>query len=172
MVARMDKQVGEVMAALKRLGVDENTIVFFTSDNGPQPGAWRDLFVEFFDGAAGRRGAKGDFYEGGIRVPFIARWPGRIKAGTVSDYAGYFPDVMPTLADLAGATKNLPKTDGLSLVPTLLGKSGQQKHEFLYWEAASATQTVTQQAVRWGDWKAIRGRTATDQRADGRYFQN
>ena len=162
MVARMDRQIGEIMAALKRLGVDDNTIVFFTSDNGPQPGAWRDIFVEFFDGAASRRGAKGDFYEGGIRVPLIVRWPGRIKAGTVSDHVGYFPDVMPTLAELAGATPHVPKTDGISIVPTLLGKPTQKKHDFLYWEAASLNQTVNQQAVRMGDWKAVRGRTATE----------
>lgn len=162
MVARMDQHVGEIMALLKRLGIDENTIVFFTSDNGPQPGAWRDIFVEFFDGAAGRRGAKGDFYEGGIHVPLIVRWPGRIKPGTVSDLPGYFPDIMPTLAELAGATPRLPKTDGISIAPTLLGKPGQRRHEFLYWEAAGATQTVNQQAVRFGDWKAVRGRTAKD----------
>jgi arylsulfatase A len=162
MVARLDMHVGQIMAALKRLGIDDHTVVFFTSDNGPQPGAWRDIFVEFFDGAAGRRGAKGDFYEGGIRVPLLVRWPGKIKPGTVSDLPGYFPDVMPTLADLAGATAGLPKTDGISLVPTLLGRAGQRRHEFLYWEAASANQTVTQQAVRWGDWKAVRGRTATE----------
>lgn len=162
MVARMDAQVGEVMAALKRLGVDDNTIVFFTSDNGPQPGAWKDIFVEFFDGAAGLRGAKGDFYEGGIRVPFVVRWPGRIKPGTTSEHVGYFADVMATLADLGGATRHLPKTDGISIVPTLLGRSGQKKHEFLYWEAADANQGTNQQAVRWGDWKAVRGRTAKD----------
>jgi arylsulfatase A len=162
MVARMDQHVGEIMSALKRLGIDDNTIVFFTSDNGPQPGAWRDIFVEFFDGAAGRRGAKGDFYEGGIRVPLIVRWPSRIKPGTLSDYAGYFPDIMPTLAELAGATSHLPKTDGISIVPTLLGTPGQKKHDHLYWEAAGASQNINQQAVRWGNWKAIRGRTATD----------
>jgi arylsulfatase A-like enzyme len=162
MIARMDQHMGEIMATLKRLGIDGNTIVFFTSDNGPQPGAWRDIFVEFFDGAAGRRGAKGDFYEGGIRVPLIVRWPGRIKPGSVSNLPGYFPDVMPTLAELAGATANLPKTDGISIVPTLLGKAGQAKHEFLYWEAAGANQTVSQQAVRWGDWKAVRGRTGKE----------
>jgi arylsulfatase A len=160
MVSRMDHQVGEVMATLKRLGIDENTIVFFTSDNGPQPGAWRDIFVDFFDGAAGRRGAKGDFYEGGIRVPLIVRWPGRIKPETVSEFTGYFPDVMPTLAELSGATIHLPKTDGISIVPTLLGKAGQPKHEFLYWEAAGANQGVNSQAIRWGEWKAIRTRPA------------
>lgn len=158
MIARMDQQVGEVLATLKRLGIDENTIVLFSSDNGPQPGAWRDIFVEFFDGAAGRRGAKGDFYEGGIRTPLIARWPGRIKPGTVSHHIGYFPDVMPTLAELAGATRHLPAVDGISLVPTLLGTGRQKPHEFLYWESAGPKQTISQQAVRWGKWKAIRGR--------------
>ena len=162
MVSRMDQQVGEVMALLERLGIDDHTAVFFSSDNGPQPGAWRDIFVEFFDGAAGRRGAKGDFYEGGIRVPLIVRWPGRIKPGTISDHVGYFPDLMATLAELAGASVHLPKTDGLSIAPTLLGKRGQKTHEYLYWEAASPTQGIAQQAMRLGHWKAVRGRTAAD----------
>lgn len=157
MVARLDQHVGQIMALLKKLNVDDNTIVFFTSDNGPQPGAWKDIFVEFFDGSAGLRGAKGDFHEGGIREPLLVRWPGRIKPGSVTDHAGYFPDVMATLAELAGASAHLPKTDGLSFVPTLLGRPGQQKHEFLYWEAAGAGQTVNAQAVQWGDWKAFKG---------------
>lgn len=162
MVARMDQHLGEIMALLQRVGVDDNTIVFFSSDNGPQPGAWRDIFVEFFDGAAGLRGAKGDFYQGGIHVPLIVRWPGRIKPGTVSDLPGYFPDIMPTVAELAGATKHLPKVDGLSLAPTLLGQPGQKRHDFLYWASADASQGVNQQAVRLGDWKAVRGRRAGD----------
>lgn len=156
MVTRLDAQVGEIMALLKQLNIDDSTIVFFTSDNGPQPGAWRDIFVDFFDGAAGLRGAKMNFYEGGIREPLLVRWPGRIKSGTVSDHLGYFPDVMPTLAELAGATAGLPKIDGISVVPTLLGRSGQREHEFLYWEAAGANQTIGQHAVRWGDWKAVK----------------
>ena len=93
-----------------------------------------------------------------MRVPLIVRWPGRIKPGTVSDHLGYFPDVMPTLAELAGATAHLPPTDGISLGPTLLGRPGQKLHPFLYWEAASVNQTVSQQAVRWGQWKAVRSR--------------
>lgn len=156
MVARMDQQVGEVMTLLDRLGIDDDTIVFFTSDNGPQGAEWRDICVEFFDGAAGRRGAKGEFFEGGIRVPMIVRWPGRIKPGTVSGHLGYFPDVMPTLAELVGATAHLPKNDGISILPTLFGNPGQKEHEFLYWEATA------QQAVRWGDWKAVRNRSAKD----------
>ncbi len=156
MVARLDAQVGQIIALLRTLKIDGNTIVFFTSDNGPQPGPWKDIFVDFFDGAAGLRGAKTNFYEGGIREPMIVRWPGRIKPGSVSDHLGYFPDVMATLAELAGATARTPPTDGLSFVPTLLGRPGQKQHEFLYWEAAATNQTTSQQAVRWGDWKAIK----------------
>src|SRR6185436_15560259 len=121
MVTRLDKHVGEVMALLKELNVDENTIVFFTSDNGPQPGAWTDIFVEYFDGNGPYRGAKTNFYEGGTREPFIVRWPSKIKAGTTSDFVGYFPDVMPTLAELTGTTQHLPnQIDGISIAPTLL----------------------------------------------------
>src|SRR6185312_4282896 len=118
MVSHLDEQVGEVMALLKKLGIDDDTVVIFTSDNGPQPGAWADIFVDFFDGNGPFRGAKGSFYEGGIREPTIVRWPGKIKPGAVSDLPAYFPDVMPTVAELAGATAHLPKqTDGISLVP-------------------------------------------------------
>ncbi len=158
MVSHLDTQVGEVMALVKKLGIDDNTIVVFTSDNGPQPGAWADIFVDYFDGNGPFRGAKTNFYEGGIRVPFLVRWPGKIKAGTVNDdFVGYFPDVLPTLAELAGgaAPKGL---DGLSFAPTLLGKGEQKRHEYLYWEACGPKQDITQQAVRWGDWKAVRSK--------------
>lgn len=161
MVSHLDAQVGEVVALLKRLGIERDTVLLFTSDNGPQPGAWADIFVDFFNGAGPFRGAKGSFYEGGIRTPLIARWPDRIKAGTVSDHVGYFPDLMPTLAALAGAESHLPKElDGLSLVPTLRGQAEQQRHPYLYWEAAGAKQDVVQQAARWGQWKAVRGKAA------------
>jgi arylsulfatase A-like enzyme len=158
MVHHLDKLVGEVLARLKELGLEENTIVFFTSDNGPQPGAWTDIFVEYFDGNGPYRGAKGNFYEGGIRVPLLVRWPGKIQAGSTSDHVGYFPDVMPTLAELAGAADKLPeKIDGISFVPTLLGQSDRQKeHEYLYWEAAGPKQDIVQQAVRLKSWKAVR----------------
>jgi arylsulfatase A-like enzyme len=160
MVSHLDAQVGEVLALLKGLGIDDDTVVIFTSDNGPQPGAWADIFVDFFDGNGPLRGAKGSFYEGGIREPMIVRWPGRVKPGTVSDHVGYFPDVMPTLAGLAGATDFLPaELDGVSFAPTLLGEpAGQKRHEYLYWEAAGAKQDVVQQAIRWGEWKAVRNR--------------
>lgn len=160
MVSHLDKQVGEVMVLLKKLGIDEDTVVLFTSDNGPQPGAWADVFVEFFDGNGPFRGSKTNFYEGGVRVPTTARWPGKIKPGTVSDHVGYFPDVLPTVAELTGTQAHLPKgLDGLSFAPTLLGKSADQKrHEYLYWEEAGTKQDTLQQAVRWGKWKGLRGR--------------
>ncbi len=160
MVSHLDAQVGEVLALLKKLGLEDNTIVVFTSDNGPQPGAWTDIFVEYFDGNGPFRGAKTNFYEGGIRVPLIVRWPGKVKAGAVNEgYVGYFPDVMPTLAELTGATAQLPKgIDGLSFAPALLGKGEQKRHEYLYWEACGPKQDVVQQAVRWGDWKAVRNK--------------
>jgi arylsulfatase A-like enzyme len=160
MVSHFDKQVGEVVALLKKLGLDGNTVVLFTSDNGPQPGPWADVFVEFFDGNGPYRGAKTTFYEGGVRVPLIARWPGKIKPGTVTDHVGYFPDVLPTVTDLTGSQAHRPKDlDGLSFAPTLLGKPADQKrHEYLYWEAAGTAQDTLRQAVRWGKWKGQRGK--------------
>jgi len=161
MVSHLDHQVGEVMALLKRLKIDDNTLVIFTSDNGPQGGAWSDVFVDFFDGNGPFRGAKSQFYEGGIRVPAIARWPGRIKPGTTDTMVAYFPDILPTLAEVAGAARHAPSgLDGISLVPTLLGRpQGEQKqHEYLYWEAAGPEQTIAAQAVRWARWKAVRPR--------------
>jgi arylsulfatase A-like enzyme len=159
MVTYLDKLIGEVLAKLKELGLEENTIVCFTSDNGPQPGAWSDIFVDYFDGNGPYRGAKTNFYEGGIRVPLLVRWPGKIKPGSTSDFVGYFADVMPTLAELAGTEGKLPPNlDGISFVPTLLSRSGQKGHEYLYFEAAGPKQDITQQAVRWGNWKAVRNR--------------
>ena len=97
------------------------------------------------------RGGKGNFYEGGLRVPFIVRWPGQIEPGTVSDHLGYFPDVMPTLAELTGA-KSGSDIDGISIAPTLCGEAGrtQAQHEYLYWEDRKSC------AVRMGSWKAVR----------------
>ncbi len=154
MVSRLDRGVGEVMALLKELKLDDNTIVFFSSDNGAQGGGdWQKL-VTFFDGTGGLRGSKGNWYEGGIRDPLIARWPGKIKPGTVSDHVCAFWDMMPTFAEIAHteAPKNL---DGISIVPSLLGKP-QKKHDFLYWEMPMP-QGLTH-AVRMGDWKAVQPR--------------
>ena len=152
MVTRLDRAVGEVLALLRDLKLDEKTIVIFTSDNGAQGGGVWNQLVEFFDSTAGLRGGKGDFYEGGIRVPFIARWPGRIQAGAVSAMPIAFWDVMPTFADLAGAPAP-SRCDGVSFAPTLLGGSGQRAHEFFYWEYP--TRKAPAQCVRMGDWKAL-----------------
>ncbi len=149
MISRMDRSVGRLMTLLKELGLDDNTIVFFTSDNGPSYGPGEP---KFFNAAGGLRGVKASLYEGGIRVPMIVRWPGRVRSGSVSDHPWYFADVMPTLAELAGA-KPPAGIDGISVVPTLLGEAAagrrQQSHEFMYWEYDD------DRAVRMGRWKVI-----------------
>jgi arylsulfatase len=151
MVTRMDRSVARILEQLKALGIEDNTVVFFSSDNGPTHDGAGGSDSAFFESAGPLRGLKGSLYEGGIRVPFIARWPGRIKPGT-SDLPAAFCDVLPALCDLAGAP--FPKnTDGISFGPTLLGKGGQKKHDYLYWEFAGYG---GQQAVRLGDWKGIR----------------
>ncbi len=151
MVSRMDRDIGRLMAQIKKLGLDENTIVFFSSDNGPTVrigGADSD----FFESSGPLRGRKMQLYEGGIRVPFLVRWPGRIPRGAVSDQICAFQDVLPTLAELAGAQP--PRdSDGISLVPTLLGMRGQKQHPYLYWEYHEAGGWL---AVREGNWKAVR----------------
>ena len=159
MVNMVDRQVGEVRSLLKELGLAENTILFFSGDNGgnayfadkEHPAG---IFAPNVDPKTGKRfrGGKGNLYEGGLRVPFIAHWPGRIAPGQVSQYLGCFSDVLPTLAELAGA-KPPPNIDGLSLVPTLLGEKAagrpQSQHEYLYWEAGP------KRAVRCGQWKLV-----------------
>lgn len=147
MITRMDKDVGRILDLLRELGLEENTVVFFTSDNGPTWVSGVDL--EFFGSRGGLRGRKAQIWEGGIRVPMIARWPGRIPAGSVSPFPSAFWDFMPTLAELAGT--EAPTNDGVSLLPTLLGRPEDQvDHEYLYWEFQGA------QAVRLGDFKGIR----------------
>lgn len=147
MVSHLDREVGAILDELERLGLSENTVVLFTSDNGPTFNGGSDS--AFFDSAPGMRGLKVDVYEGGIRVPLLARWPGRIAAGSTSEHLSGFQDVLPTLLELAGepAVEGL---DGISLAPTLLGAGVQERHELLYWELGG------QQAVRFGDWKAVR----------------
>ena len=159
MVHLLDRQVGQILALLRDLGLEQNTLVLFSGDNG---GA--DYFVspEFPRGVHGAnkdprtgvefRGKKGQLYEGGLRVPVVARWPGRIAPGRVSNHLWYFPDILPTIAELCGAPLP-PDIDGLSLVPELLGAAAagrpQAQHKYLYWEF------VGQVAVREGNWKAI-----------------
>jgi arylsulfatase A len=158
MITRMDRDVGRVLALLNQLKLEDNTIVFFTSDNGAALPIVND---DYFRSTAGLRGHKQNFYEGGIRVPMISRWPGRIRAGTVSEFPWYFADFLPTAAELAGVTA--PKEiDGFSVLPTLLGRA-QKPHEFFYWEMPRHNEKTGEflketpmQAVRMGEWKAVR----------------
>jgi len=149
MVTRLDRYVGEIIDELKRLGLDKNTIVMFSSDNGPHREGGAD--PDFFKSYGPLRGIKRDLYEGGIRVPMIAWYPAKIKAGSVTDHVSAFWDIMPTFAELSG-TKAADNTDGISFVPTLFGKSRQKKHEYLYWEFHEQGGKV---AVAKGNWKAI-----------------
>lgn len=153
MISRLDSDVGRLLKLLERLKLAENTLVFFTSDNGPHAEGGND--PHFNDSNGPLKGIKRDLTEGGIHVPFIARWPGKVKAGQTSDHLGGFQDVLPTLAGLAGVTDAVPEDiDGLSFAPTLLeGSTAKQpQHDYLYWafyERGGA------QAVRKGSLKAI-----------------
>jgi arylsulfatase A len=151
----LDDQVGEIMQKLKQLHLDDNTLVVFTSDNGPSPEGGKDL--AYFNSSGGLRGAKRDLYEGGIRVPFIVRWPGQVKAGTVTTQLAAFWDFLPTFTDVAGL-KTPAGIDGLSLLPTLTGRGRQPQHPHLYWEFYEQGGSV---AARWGQWKAVRLNMAT-----------
>lgn len=154
MVARLDLYVGQILDKLKEKGLDENTLIIFTSDNGPHVEGGADPV--FFNSSGGFRGVKRDLYEGGIREPFVARWPGVVKPGTTSDYIGAFWDVLPTFAHMAG-TRLTSATDGISFLPTLKGEGKQKKHDYLYWEFH---EQGGRQAVRQGNWKGIRLKAA------------
>lgn len=151
MVTRMDRHIGELMALLKQLGIDDNTIVSFTSDNGPHREGGHDPI--FFDSNGPLKGHKRDLYEGGIRVPFLARWPGRIKPGTRCDHPTAMWDVLPTCMEIAGL-ETPAGLDGISYLPALLGQMDRQKsHEYLYW---AFYERGGKQAVRMGKWKGVR----------------
>ncbi|MCG8525390.1 MAG: arylsulfatase [Opitutales bacterium] len=163
MIELIDRDMGLIFKQLKELGIDKDTIVFFTSDNGPHG---IDETNEFFNASGSFRGKKTDLYEGGIRTPMIVRWPGRIAPGGVSDLVGAFWDVMPTFADLIHQDIPSDQSDGISFLNELLGKS-QEKHEFLYWEyfytdyswkpgMETLQNPLKSQAIRMGKWKAIR----------------
>jgi arylsulfatase A-like enzyme len=151
MISRMDRDIGRLLARLEKHGIDENTLVMFTSDNGPHREGGND--PDFADSNGPLRGIKRALYEGGIRVPFVARWPGRIPPGTTSHHIAYFGDLMATAAELA----NIPAPDdidAISFLPALLGQSDRQaRHEWLYWEFYERRSA---QAVRAGRWKAVR----------------
>jgi arylsulfatase A-like enzyme len=149
MITRMDADIGRLVGKLKELVLDEDTLIIFSSDNGPhREGGARP---EFFDANGPLKGIKRDLYEGGIRVPTMARWPGRIQPGSVSHHAWAFWDFLPTAAEVAGA--QAPEgLDGLSFAPAMLAQT-QKAHEFLYWEFH---ERGSRQAVRTGKWKAVR----------------
>ena len=153
MITRMDADIGRLFALLKKLGLDEKTLVFFSSDNGPHKEGGND--PDFFKASGGFRGIKRALTDGGIRVPFIARWPGRVPAGVASGHVGYFGDLMATIADLTG-TRPPKQHDGISFLPTLLGKPAdeQVRHEFLYWEFHEGG--TRQAALYLGRFKGIR----------------
>jgi len=153
----IDRQIGEIIETLKEMDLDQETIFFLCGDNGGQAyfstkGRPHGFFGPNLNPETGERfkAGKGSLYEGGLKIPFLVRWPGMIKESVAADHLCYFPDIMPTLAELGGAT--CPKTDGLSLMPTLMGEPGQKNHEYLYWEY------VGQTAVRMKNWKAYKGK--------------
>ncbi len=150
MITRMDGDIGRLFDLLQELEIDDNTLVMFTSDNGPHNEANHNL--ERFDPNGPLTGIKRSLTEGGVRVPMLARWPGKIAAGSTSDHLGYSADVMPTLRDLSGSSTQVT-TDGISLVPTLTGEGTQPEHEYLYWEFY---EQGSRQSVRFGNWVAIR----------------
>ena len=163
MVTHLDKGVGRLMNVLQELGLEENTIVFFTSDNGGAQGPLEN--AEFFRANGRLRGYKRDMYEGGIRVPMIVRFPGRIMPGALSSHVTYFPDMLPTFLELAGCADKTPKEiDGLSIAPVLFGEKGVDEHNILYWETADYERILPYgmesetliQAVRQRRWKGVK----------------
>jgi arylsulfatase A-like enzyme len=151
MITRMDRDIGKLINKLKQSAIDNNTIVFFSSDNGPHKEGGAD--PEFFNSSGGLRGYKRDLYEGGIRVPLIVRWPGRIKAGSQSGHISAFWDFFPTACELAGI-KTQDGTDGISIFPALTGMpEKQEKHDYLYWEFH---EHGGKQGIRMGNFKAVR----------------
>jgi len=151
MITRMDGDIGRLFDKLRALGIDEDTLVLFSSDNGPHKEGGGD--PAFFTSSGPLRGYKRALYEGGIRVPLIARWPGKIEPGSGTDHVSAFWDFLPTCCDLVNVAP--PEgIDGLSMLPTLLGNPGKQRqHRFLYWEFHEQGK---KQAVRMGDWKGVR----------------
>jgi arylsulfatase A-like enzyme len=154
MVARIDRYVGEIAEVVAELGLSENTIIMFSSDNGPHLEGGADPL--FFDSNGGLRGFKRDLYEGGIRVPFIVKWPGTIEPGRVSEHPSAFWDLVPTLGELTGFT--CENSDGISFLPELMNKA-QSKHPYLYWEFH---EMGGKQAILKDQWKAVRLQVGRD----------
>ncbi len=150
MVETMDEDIGELMAKLSALGIADNTLVVFTSDNGPHREGGHN--PDYFKSSGELRGYKRDLYEGGIRVPMIASWPGKIDAGSVTDHISAFQDILPTMADLV-RQPTPAGIDGVSFLPTLLQKGKQFTHDHLYWEFHELGGRI---AIRKGNWKGVR----------------
>ncbi len=144
----LDRDIGKIFALLKELDIDEKTLVIFTSDNGPHGEGGAD--PRYFNSSGGLRRGKGWLYEGGIRVPMIARWPGRIAANSTTDHPSWFPDIFPTLAEIGDIKLEQDDLDGISLTPTLFDRENQQPSPYLYWSHHR------QRAVREGKWKLVR----------------
>ncbi|WP_279344057.1 arylsulfatase [Gramella jeungdoensis] len=154
LVESIDNYVGQIMTALKKKGYDNNTIVIFTSDNGTHLEGGRIMEdVDFFESSGPYRGVKRDLFEGGIRTPFIVRWPGEIASGSTSGFQGAFWDLYPTFAEVSGLNQEFPAVDGISFLPTLRDSKKQKKHEYLYWEFH---ESGGKQAILKDEWKAIR----------------
>jgi len=151
MITRMDADIGRLLDKLETLGLEDDTLVLFSSDNGPHREGGAD--PDFFDSNGPLRGIKRDLYEGGVRVPFIARWPSVIEPGSVSGHVSAFWDLLPTLTEVAGG-RPPEGLDGISFLPTLRGRGAEQRpHDYLYWEFH---ERGSKQAVRLGDWKGVR----------------
>ena len=150
MINLLDDQVGEIVSKLKELGIEDNTIIIFSSDNGPHIEGGAD--PDYFDSNGIYKGYKRDLYEGGIHVPMIVKWPAKVKASSQSNHISAFWDVLPTITDMLG-TSTPNNIDGISFLPSLLDEKNQDQHDYLYWEFHERKGRL---AVRQGDWKLIR----------------
>ncbi len=175
MMENLDNQIGTILTQLEELGIDENTLILFASDNGAHKEGGHD--PNFWNSSGNLRGHKRDMHEGGIRTPMLARWPGTIEAGTTTDHLSGFQDILPTAAEITGQPTP-EQNDGISFLPLLKGETDSQKqHDYLYWEFCKGTeQTIFSQAVRKGDWKAYReakkGKTELYNLADDPFEEN
>jgi arylsulfatase A len=162
MISLLDTYVGRILGALEKNGFAKNTLVIFTSDNGATIPGTGGADTDFFKSNGHLRGYKGSLYEGGIRVPFIARWPGQIKAGTKNNLPFAVWDLMATFCQAAGAKTSF-YTDGVSMLPYFKGQSGLNMHNYLYWEVHGYGNGI--QAARWGQWKGVRRGVHKDKNA-------
>ena len=160
MITRIDAYVGQIIDKVDELGLTENTIIMFASDNGPSPEGGTN--PDFFDSNSQFRGYKRDLYEGGIRAPFLVVWPNKVKEGSVTNHVSTFWDVLPTLTELTN-TKTPDNIDGISFLPTILQENNQKQHEYLYWEYNIKG---GRKAVRKGDWKGVWYKMNTKKQGD------